>query len=195
LLNQALTIIKLDMNTHQSEKPLDWVARFAPLVKSGGTVLDLACGNGRHTHYLACLGYQVTAVDRDLSGISEIENAGTIELIGADLEDGSPWPLGSRKFNGIIVTNYLYRLLFPAIIDALDDDGVLIYETFSMGNKEYGRPSNPNFLLKPSELLSVCSDRLRVVAYEEGVLGTPSPAVKQRLCAVNRPLDGVPASI
>ena len=195
MLNQALTIIKLDMNTHQSEKPLNWVARFALLVKSGGTVLDLACGNGRHTHYLAGLGYQVTAVDRNLLGIKKSKNAGKIELIETDLEDGNPWPLGSRKFNGIIVTNYLYRPIFPTIINALEEDGVLIYETFSLGNEKYGRPSNPNFLLKPGELLSACSDRLRVVAYEEGIPETSPPAVKQRLCAVKRPLDGVPASL
>ena len=183
------------MNINQSEKPLNWVARFASLVKSGGTVLDLACGNGRHTHYLADLGYQVTAVDRNLLGINKTEITGKIELIKTDLEDGDPWPLGSRKFNGIIVTNYLYRPIFPAIINALEEDGVLIYETFSLGNEKYGRPSNPNFLLNPGELLSACSRRLRVVAYEEGVLETSSPAVKQRLCAVKRPLNGVPASL
>ena len=183
------------MNTHQTEKPLEWITRFAPLVKSGGTVLDLACGNGRHTHYLAGLGYEVTALDRDLSGIGATETADRIELIKADLEDDNPWPLGSRKFDGVIVTNYLYRPIFPAIIDALEEEGALIYETFSLGNEEYGRPSNPNYLLKPTELLSVCTNRLRVIAYEEGVLKTPSPAVKQRVCAVNRPLDGVPAAL
>jgi SAM-dependent methyltransferase len=195
LLNQALTIIKLDMNSHQSEKPLDWVARFASLVKSGGTVLDLACGKGRHAHYLAGLEYQVTAVDRDISNIGKAETARNIELIEADLEDGSPWPLGSRRFDAIVVTNYLYRPLFPTIIDTLEEDGILIYETFSLGNEDYGRPSNLNFLLKPGDLLSVCSDRLRLIAYEEGVLETPSPAVKQRICAIKRPVDGIPSAL
>ena len=195
MLNQALTIIKLDMNTHKSEEPLDWIARFVPLVKSDGTFLDVACGNGRHARYLINLGYQVTAMDRDISAIRKSKNADSIELIEADLEDGSPWPLGSRKFDGIIVSNYLYRPLFPAIIDALDDDGILIYETFSLGNEKYGRPSNPNFLLKPGELLSACSDELRVIAYEDGLLKTPSPAVKQRICAIKSPFDGLPSPL
>ena len=195
MLNQALTIIKLDMNIHQPEKPLDWVTRFTPLIKTGGTVLDLACGKGRHTHYLADLGYQLTALDRNLSAISKNQNIDSIELIEADLEDGSPWPLGSRKFDAIVVANYLARPLFPAIIGALGEDGVLIYETFSLGNEKHGRPSNPDFLLEPGELFSACSDALRVIAYEEGMLETPAPAVKQRICAIKRPLDGVPASL
>lgn len=195
MLNQALTIIKPDMNTHKSEKPLEWITRFAPLVTSGGTVLDLACGNGRHARYLTDIGYQVTALDRDISAISESEIADRIELIEVDLEDGSPWPFSTRKFDGIVVSNYLYRPLFPAIINALDDGGVLIYETFSLGNEKYGRPSNPNFLLKPGELLSACSDVLRVIAYEDGLLKTPSPAVKQRICAIKRPFDGGPSPL
>ncbi|NKB19177.1 MAG: SAM-dependent methyltransferase [Alphaproteobacteria bacterium] len=183
------------MNTHQSDKPLDWVIRFAPLIHAGGAVLDLACGNGRHANYLAGVGHIVTAVDRNLSGFTRIGNNDFYELIEADLEDGSEWPLRSRRFKAIIVTNYLYRPLFPAIIDALDTNGILIYETFSLGNAKYGRPSNPDFLLTPGELLSVCKNKLRVIAFEEGLIENPTRAVKQRICAINRSRNGEPASI
>ncbi len=183
------------MKNHLPDKPLKWVTRFAPLISSGGTVLDLACGNGRHTFFLAELDFSMTAVDRNTTAISKAEQADRLELIEADLEDGRPWPLAGRQFDGIVVTNYLHRPLFPTILASLREDGVLIYETFSLGNEEFSRPSNPDFLLKPGELLKVCSEHLRIVAYEEGLENDPAPAVKQRLCAVNRPHFGKPALI
>ena len=183
------------MNTNHSDKPLDWVTRFTPLIPKDGKVLDLACGSGRHANYLAGLGYVVTALDRDLGAMTKHDTTDNLELIEADLEDGRPWPLETRRFKAIVVTNYLYRPLFPTIIEALDEDGILIYETFSLGNEKYGRPSNPNFLLTPGELLSVCSERLRVVAYEEGLIKNPTPAIKQRICAISRLPDAEPASI
>ncbi len=173
------------MNTNKPDKPSDWVRRFAPLIKSGGNVLDLACGNGRHAIFLASSGFSVTAVDRNISNISD--DFKQIRCIETDLENGEQSFLEDLHFMGIVVTNYLYRPLIPTIINSLDKDGILIYETFSVGNEQYGRPSNPDFLLKPGELLSACSKRLRVIAYEEGTFKSPNLSVKQRICAINSP--------
>lgn len=183
------------MNTHQSDNPLNWVTRFSHLFKTTGTVLDLACGGGRHANYLANMGNKVTGVDKDLSKFLKSEDAALYELIESDLEDGSPWSLHNRLFNGVVVTNYLHRPLFPKILDSIDDNGILIYETFSAGNEQYGRPSNPKFLLTPGELLSICAGRLRVIAYEEGIEKYPEQAVKQRICAIKSPQDDAPLII
>jgi len=144
--------------------------------------LDLACGSGRHANWLRHHGYQVTAVDRDQAALSEL--AAGIEAIAADLEDGSPWPLGQRQFAGIIVANYLHRPLFPRIRSALAPRGVLIYETFGLGNERFGRPTNPQYLLQPGELLEFChSAKFTVIAYECVELEVPRPAMVQRIAA------------
>jgi SAM-dependent methyltransferase len=161
--------------------PSDWIVRFAPLFPAGGTVLDLAAGSGRHSRYLADRGYRVTTVDRDVSRLTDEPR---IDAVEADLEDGGPWPLGARRFDGIVVTNYLHRPLFPHLVAALADGGVLLYETFAVGNEAYGKPSNPDFLLKGGELLAAFSGDLRVVAYEAGYVERPAPAVLQRIAAV-----------
>ena len=150
-----------------------WVTRWGALV-TAGPVLDLACGSGRHARWFAARGLPVTAVDRqpvDLPGV---------EFIQADLEDGSPWPLGERRFAAIVVTNYLHRPLFPRIAAALDTGGVLIYETFMVGNERFGRPTNPEFLLQPGELREAFPG-LTVLAFEEGEVSSPKPAVVQRV--------------
>lgn len=157
-----------------------WVSRFAPLVAAGGAVLDLACGGGRHARLFLDRGNAVTAVDRDIAAATLAAGA---ERVAADLEDGSPWPLPGRLFDGIVVTNYLWRPLFPHIVRALAPGGVLIYETFADGNARHGSPRNPAFLLGRGELLRLCAD-LTVVAFEDGDIGH---AVVQRLCAVNGP--------
>lgn len=157
-----------------------WVARFAPLVRPGGSVLDVACGGGRHCHAFLARGHAVTGIDRDLGG-TQAEGA---ELIAADLENGGPWPLPGRHFDAVVVTNYLWRPLFPALRAALAEGGVLIYETFADGNAAYGRPSRPDFLLKRGELLELAAG-LTIVAYEDGI--ADGRAVVQRICAVNGP--------
>ncbi|MBX9633362.1 MAG: class I SAM-dependent methyltransferase [Magnetospirillum sp.] len=157
--------------------PSPWVARFAPLVSPGGDVLDLACGGGRHSRLFLAHGHAVTAVDRQTAST----DAPGAELIAADLEDGSPWPLPGRNFAGVVVTNYLWRPLFPAILAALAPGGVLIYETFAQGNERFGSPRNPDFLLGRGELLRLAAD-LTVVAYEDGVVD--NRAVVQRICAI-----------
>ena len=169
--------------------PSIWVTRFASLVPKGGEVLDLACGSGRHTRFLAELGYKVVALDGDAEALRPLNALVGVEAVTADLENGDPWPLGNRKFAGIVVTNYLHRPLFPALINALADNGILIYETFSHGNAAFGKPSNPDFLLRPGELLEVVRKEMRVVAFEEGETEVPRPAVIQRICAVKNPSD------
>ena len=177
-------------------EPSAWITRFAPLVQPGAAVLDLACGDGRHARLFLARGHPVTAVDVDVSGLDDLRQHAQLETVQADLEDGSPWPLPGRRFGAVIVTNYLWRPLFPQVLASLDEGGVLLYETFARGNEVYGRPANPDFLLEPGELIEVVRGRLQVVAYEQGYLETPRPAIRQRLCAVrtDRPVALCPAS-
>lgn len=161
-----------------------WVRRFAPLIASGGAVLDLASGNGRHARFLEAGGWRVEAVDRDAEALATLAEIPGIACRQADLESGI-WPYAGVRFDGIVVTNYLYRPLFPLLIDALAEGGILIYETFMLGNERFGRPANPDFLLRPGELLEAFVGRLSIVAFEQGEIALPKPAAVQRLCAVN----------
>src|SRR6185369_14904127 len=136
----------------QLPAPLAWVARHAGLVPKPGPVLDLAAVGGRHSRLFLDLGYRVTALDRDVSRLEDLPGA---EIIVADLEDGSPWPLRGRTFAGIVVTNYLHRPILPQIAAALGPGSVLIYETFGIGQERYGKPRNPEHLLRPGELLDL----------------------------------------
>ena len=168
---------------HGGVEPSAWVARFAPLVRPGGAVLDLACGGGRHTALFLDLGHLVTALDKDIGAVSALAPRPSLEIIAADLEDGSPWPLTGRRFAGIVVTNYLHRPLFPAILEGLEENGILIYETFAVGNERFGRPRNPDHLLREGELLEVVRGHCAVIAYEHVEIQEPRPAVVQRICA------------
>lgn len=161
-----------------------WVRRFAGLVAPGGTVLDLACGGGRHTRLFRRLGHPVTALDRDLSGVADLADTPGVELMNADLEGGGPWPLSGRTFDAVVVTNYLHRPLLHRLPDILAPGGVLMYETFAAGNEAHGKPRNPNFLLRPGELLNAVNGALTVVAFEHGAVSRPRAAVVQRICAV-----------
>ena len=153
----------------------DWVARWAPLIRRG-PVLDLACGAGRHARFFHDRGLPVVAVDREPQVLSN-----GIVFVRANLEDGSPWPFAGQLFGGIVVTNYLHRPLFPQLAASLEAGGVLVYETFMAGNEKYGRPSNPEFLLRPGELLEAFK-ALSLVAFEQGYVERPKPAVTQRIC-------------
>jgi SAM-dependent methyltransferase len=165
------------------ELPSPWVVRFAPLLPPGATVLDLACGAGRHARFLAARGHAVEAVDRDPVALSGLAGLPRITTTRADLES-APWPYAGRRFDAVVVTNYLHRPLFPAIAGALAHRGMLLYETFMRGHERLGKPSNPAFLLEPGELLAAFG-ALTVVAFEQGRVDVPRPAVVQRLCAVN----------
>ncbi|OWS71753.1 SAM-dependent methyltransferase [Polynucleobacter aenigmaticus] len=163
--------------------------RFAPLIPAEGSVLDLACGSGRHAALLASLGYAVLAVDQDVSAIEGLLNP-RIQAQQEDLE-GAIWPLADQQFSGIVVTNYLYRPFLEHLPQMLSEGGVLIYETFADGNAQFGKPSNPNFLLKPGELLALAAHSdLKVIAYEDIYLDQPKPAMVQRICAVKGHLKG-----
>jgi SAM-dependent methyltransferase len=163
--------------------PSAWVRRFVPLIPSGGTVLDVACGSGRHARLLAETGYRVEAVDRDEDALATMKGVPGISTRRADLECDA-WPYRASSFDGVVVTNYLYRPHFDALLNVVKPGGVLIYETFMSGNEALGKPSNPNFLLRPYELLDRVRVRLTVVAFEQGRVDRPKPAFLQRICAV-----------
>ena len=188
------------MSTLPAHATLDaspWVRRWSHLLVPGARVLDVACGSGRHLRWFAHRGGIVTGVDRDAAALAAARDSDPAlrgaELIEADIEAG-PWPLPQRRFDAVVVTNYLWRSLLPTIVDSLDSGGVLIYETFASGNERFGKPSNPNFLLRPGELLGA-TQGLRVVAFEDGLEGggpgTPERCM-QRIVAVREktPADG-----
>jgi SAM-dependent methyltransferase len=172
------------LSTHDAiQNPSPWVRRFAPLITKGGVVLDLACGSGRHAALIAGMGYEVLAVDQDVAVVEALCNP-LITSKTANLEDLA-WPLTGSVFSAIVVTNYLYRPHLNELPKMLQKDGVLIYETFALGNGDFAKPSNPNFLLKPGELLTFAARHgLKVVAYEDIYVDQPKPAMVQRLCAV-----------
>jgi SAM-dependent methyltransferase len=164
-----------------SEVPSAWVVRFSPLIAAGARVLDIACGYGRHARFLASRGVNVTAVDRDPAALAALEGIAGVDRIAADLE-GAPWPFEEASFDAIVVTNYLHRPLFTPIGKSIKAGGLLLYETFMTGHERFGRPSNPDFLLRPRELLTVFA-ALHVIAFEQGVDEQPVPRVVQRIAA------------
>jgi len=184
------------MHCHRAAlPPSPWMVRYAHLVPAAARVLDLACGSGRHARLFAARGAHVLAVDRDAAAVAAIEGVAGIETRVADLEAPS-WPLAGERFDAIVVANYLYRPRLPDLVAALAGDGALLYETFARGNEAYGRPSNPDFLLMPDELLALARETLTVVAFEQGcaAMGDGS-AVVQRLAAVGRQRLWPPALI
>lgn len=162
--------------------PSAWVRRWASLIPAAGAVLDLATGSGRHAVYLAGLGYRVAAVDIDLAASAAVRDTAGVDWRRHDLEQGD-WPFAPGGHAGVVVTCYLHRPLFPHLLDTLAPGGVLIYETFALGQERYGRPRNPAHLLLPGELLEFARGRLRVVAYEDVTEAEP-PRRMQRLCAI-----------
>ncbi len=168
-------------------EPSPWVVRFAPMVPAGGTVLDVACGAGRHARLFRRLGHPVVLLDRDVVHVTDMASDIEVEIVARDLESGRSWPLESRQFAGVVVTNYLHRPLMRQIVGAVEPGGVLIYETFAVGHERHGRPRNPDHLLHHEELLTVVRPELRVVAFEELEEVEPRPAVRQRVVAIRDP--------
>ncbi len=180
-----------DVSLHGTEPPSDWVRRWSHLVKPQGSVLDVACGHGRHAHYFTQLNHHVTLIDRSQAAIDSIAiEARLCEKVVADIEN-APWPLEGRPFDAVVVTNYLWRPLMQTLLASLTLGGVLIYETFAAGNETVGKPSRPDFLLLPGELLQACKE-LRIVAFEDGfttgMTGHP-PRFVQRIAAVHEAGD------
>ena len=162
-----------------AENPSDWICRWSHLIAAGATVLDVACGSGRHVHWFAQRDCQVTGVDRNAQALAPLH--GLAELVTADIERDA-WPLADRQFDAVVVTNYLWRPLLPVLIASVAPGGVLIYETFAIGQQTLGKPSNPDFLLQPGELLTA-TQGLHVVAFEDGLTSVPERFV-QRIVAV-----------
>lgn len=169
-------------HSHEPRRTSAWVAAHAAHIRPKGTVLDLAAGGGRNTRFFLDRGNRVMAIDLNITGLADLQDNADLVTLEADLENG-PWPIGNARFDGIVVTNYLWRPLFPHIERALAPGGVLIYETFAIGNEQYGKPSNPDFLLREGELKEAFS-ALTIVAYEHGYTDEPRPAMVQRICAV-----------
>ncbi|MEG0938177.1 MAG: class I SAM-dependent methyltransferase [Comamonas sp.] len=169
---------------HGAQAPSAWITRFAQLVRPQGTVLDLACGMGRHTRYFSTSNHVLTSVDKAQEATQSV--ADIAETITADIEN-APWPLTGRSFDGVVITNYLWRPLWPQILDSVKPGGVLLYETFGQGNEAFGKPSRPDFLLAPGELLQVCAG-WTIVAYEHGQLRQPDRVV-QRIAAIKPGAD------
>jgi 2-polyprenyl-3-methyl-5-hydroxy-6-metoxy-1,4-benzoquinol methylase len=181
----------ITVKSHQelSVPASDWVQAHASKIKAGGRVLDYACGSGRHTVWLAKQGFQVMAIDRDLASLQQIKSNHpdlAIQTEAIDLET-DVWPLEHSshlgQFDAVIVTNYLHRPSLQKLTNLLNSEGVLIYETFAIGNEAFGKPSNPDFLLTPNELLGFASN-MRILAYEDLTVTKPKPACVQRVCAV-----------
>lgn len=163
--------------------PSPWVLRFAPLIPEGATVLDYACGSGRHARGLAARGLQVHAVDRDPDAIRSLAGVPGVQARRLELEDDD-WPLQGETFDAVVVTNYLHRARFDALLGLVRAGGLFIYETFMIGNERFGKPSNPAFLLRPGELLERVGAGWTVIAFEQGETAVPRSAVVQRICAV-----------
>lgn len=183
---------------HGTEPPSTWVQRWSHLVPKRGVVLDVACGHGRHARWFYERNHPLALVDRSQDAINFIASElparphQAVQAVVADIEEG-PWPFAGREFDAVVVTNYLWRALLPTLLASLAPGGVLIYETFTQGNETVGKPSRPDFLLRPGELLEVCQG-LRVVAFEEGFHESP-PRFVQRIAAVREAAEtaGLPA--
>ena len=165
--------------------------RFAPQIAVGGRVLDLACGRGRHSRALGARGCVVVAADRDGAALADLAAVVGVTPCQVDLENGTPWPWAEASFDAVVVTNYLFRPGFAALCALLRPGGVLIYETFMLGNARFGKPSNPDFLLAPGELLQLTADAFTPLAFEQGEVRAPAPAMVQRLCAIRGEATGL----
>jgi SAM-dependent methyltransferase len=166
-------------------QPSSWVTKFASLIPENGLVLDLACGSGRHAVWLAEEGYKVDAVDYDPTIVERLKGIVNINVIISDIENGN-WPSGNQRYDGIIVSRYLYRPVLKALAALLNPEGVLIYETFMVGNERYGKPSNPDYLLLHDELNLTYAPLLHIHAFEQGEFGVPVSEVMQRICAIKK---------
>ncbi|HRO61569.1 MAG TPA: SAM-dependent methyltransferase [Burkholderiaceae bacterium] len=169
-----------------------WVSRWLGGLAPGSRVLDFASGGGRHALLAQSLGMRVLAVDRDAQALEPLAGQG-VETRVLDLEAGR-WQLPPGAFDAIVVANYLFRPRYALLCALLAPGGLLIHETFARGNEAFGKPSNPDFLLREGELLErAAAGGLIVLGYESGYATRPKPAIVQRICAARPPLprDGI----
>lgn len=164
--------------------PSQWVVKHGGMIRPGGTVLDVACGAGRHGRFFRSLGNPVVMLDRDITRVTDMAGIDDVEIVARDLEGGRSWPLAGRQFAGVVVVNYLYRPILPILVASVEPGGVLIYDTFAVGNEAYGHPANPDHLLHREELLIAARPELVVMAYEDVEETEPRPAVRQRIMAI-----------
>ena len=164
--------------------PSNWISRFATLITPNQTVLDVACGSGRQGRVFLEQGAKVTFVDQNVEGLADLQGTSSATILQCDLESPSGWPFAGRAFDAIVVTNYLYRPTLKALCESIQQNGYLIYETFAVGNEAYGRPRNPDFLLKENELLELVANDFNVIAFEQGI---ETNRVVQRICARRSP--------
>jgi SAM-dependent methyltransferase len=161
-----------------------WIERFGGSVTAGGLVCDVACGGGRHTRWFLGRGHDVVALDRDLSGVADLRDDARVELVECDLEVGAPIPVAPSSCAAVVVTNYLWRPILDDLAALVAPGGWLLYETFAVGNERFGRPTNPDYLLRPGELLDLAARHsLRVIAYEDVEVDEPKRACVQRIAA------------
>lgn len=185
----------MELTDGRNEAPAEasrWVARWLAATDPGALVLDFACGAGRHARHAALRGATVIAADRDIRGVAAIGASsvlpGRILPVALDLE-AHPWPFAPGSFDAVIVANYLFRPRLALLCALLRPGGMLICETFAHGNARYGRPSNPDYLLRPGELLDVARGAgLGVIAFEDGFAAAPRAARIQRICAIRPPV-------
>lgn len=170
------------LRTDLMEAPSEWLLKHAQHIKPSGDVLDVAAGSGRNARWLAQQGFRVEAVDRDQQALESMQGVENIHVKVADIENAD-WPYSGRQFDAIVVCRYLHRPLFSTLQQSLAPQGVLIYETFMRGHEAYGKPSNPDFLLRENELFEAFQDGLQVIAFEQGLFASPKPALLQRICA------------
>lgn len=171
--------------THGPTEPSPWILRFSDEIPAGGEVIDIACGSGRHGRLLLEKGHPVTFVDIDTEGLDDLGGRSDVAIIETDLETEGFWPFTGHAYDGVIVTNYLWRPILPKIVDLVAPGGLLLYETFAAGNEAFGKPKNPDYLLKAEELLSAVDGKLEVLAFEQVEIETPKPAVIQHIAARN----------
>ena len=176
----------MDGHPHGALAPSEWILRWCARLAPGSEVLDLACGSGRHARALAALGCRVDAVDIDAGFAADLAAIEGVRFRALDLERG-PWPFEGQQYDAVVVANYLHRPTLALLAQALRDGGILVYETFAAGNEQFGRPSNPDFLLRPGELLEAFA-ALTVIAFEQGDVAVPRRAVIQRIAAIAGPL-------
>lgn len=177
------------MDSTAKPRPSKWVKKYSSLFPHPGPILDVASGGGRHTRYLLRKGYSVIAIDKNVLPLQNLKTP-LLSPVRVDLEAQAPWPFKPDSFGGVVVTNYLHRPIFQNIIDSLAKDGLLIYETFARGNEKFGKPSNPNYLLKPGELIRLTLNELHILSYEDITTDQPKPARLQRICARKNTVGG-----